>query len=121
MDTCRGDHVETILIFPTNPFSANFPRSCPLGIEKHVDSGAKSSSSLTIQTTSLLQVFVLPTLPDVRRFDVDPTLVDVDGNDWKRDGNVACVVLVEALDVAVALGACLALLLDCRKEKHNAL
>ena len=37
------------------------------------------------------------------------------------DGNVACVVLVEALDVAVALGACLALLLDCRKEKHNAL
>ena len=47
--------------------------------------------------------------------------MDVDGNDWKRDGNVACVVLVEALDVAVALGACLALLLDCRKEKHNAL
>ena len=83
------------------------------------DSGAKSSSSLRIQTTSLLQVFVLPTLPDVRRFDIDPTLVDVDRNDWKRDGNVACVVLVEALDVA--LGACLALLLDCRKEKHNAL
>ena len=55
----------------------------------------------------------------VRRFDVDPTRVDVDGNDWKRDGNAACVVLIEALDVA--LGACLALLLDCRKEKHNAL
>ena len=41
---------------------------------------AKSSSSLRIQTTSLLQVFVFPTLPDVRHFDVDPTLMDVDGN-----------------------------------------
>lgn len=73
--TCRGDHVETILIFPTNPFSANLPRACPLGIEYRCDA---EPSPFGIQTTSLLHVFVLPTLPDVRRFDVEPVL---DGKD----------------------------------------
>ena len=84
-ETSFGDQEETSLTFPTIPSFANFPRAAPLGIENvpRVSSSPSVSISLAIQTTSSLQVFVRPTLPDVRRLDADRAeLKGVDEYGW---------------------------------------
>ena len=82
--TCLVVQAETILIFPTSPSSVSLARACPLGIEKKAGA-APFSSSLSQpgkQTTSLLHVFVFPTVPVVHLFlDEELTLdVGVEGN-----------------------------------------
>lgn len=99
--TCLGVQVETILIFPTSPSSVSLARACPLGIEKKAGAAPVSSSlpQLGKQTTSLLHVFVFPTLPVVRLF-VDEELpidVGVEGNVWYLVGNLIWVCLLWAL------------------------
>ena len=66
--TCRADHVEMILIFPTRPCIASLPRASPRGIGNVVVLRGELSS-FGMQTTSLLHVLVRPTLPDVRLLD----------------------------------------------------